>query len=79
VIRRVKYREDNDRDATVMSNEDDNIKTAASKLTDAMSGLLRAIDAMADEGAAAKDIPEELPEELDRLAARLNAVRGFSD
>jgi len=62
-----------------MSNEDDNIKTAAAKLTDAMSGLLRAIDAMADEGAAARDIPEELPEELERLAARLNAARGFSD
>ena len=47
-----------------MSNQDDNIKTAVSKLTDAMSGLLRAIDAMADEGSAARDIPEELPEEL---------------
>jgi len=47
-----------------MSNEDDNIKTAVSNLTDAMSGLLRAIDAMADEGSAARDIPEELPEEL---------------
>jgi hypothetical protein len=32
-----------------MSNEDDDIKTAASKLVGAMSGLLRAIDAIADE------------------------------
>ena len=62
-----------------MSNEDDNIKTAVSNLTDAMSGLLRAIDAIADEGSAARDIPEELPEELQRLAARLNAARGFID
>lgn len=62
-----------------MSNEDDNIKTAVSKLTDSMSGLVRAIDAMADEGAATRDIPEELPEELERLAARLNAARGFSE
>jgi hypothetical protein len=61
-----------------MSNENDDIKTAASTLTSAMSGLLRAIDAAGDEGAAAKDIPEQLPEELERLAARLNAARGFS-
>jgi hypothetical protein len=63
----------------VMSNEDDDIKTAASKLTEAMGGLLRAIDAMADEAAAAKDIPEALPEQLERLAARLSAARGFSN
>jgi hypothetical protein len=62
-----------------MSNEDSDIKTAASKLTDAMSGLLRAIDALADERAAAKDIPDELPGDLERLVERLNAARGFSD
>ena len=61
-----------------MSNEHDDIKTAASKLTDAMSGLLRAIDALGDEGAAAGDIPDGLPEELERLAARLDAARKFS-
>jgi hypothetical protein len=55
-----------------MSNEDDSIKAAASKVTSAMSGLLRAIDAAADDGSAVRDIPEELPEELERLAARLN-------
>jgi hypothetical protein len=65
--------------AIAMSNENDAIETAASKLTDAMSGLVRAIDAMADEAAAARAIPEELPEELERLAARLSAVRGFLD
>jgi hypothetical protein len=34
---------------------------------------------MADEAAAAKDIPEALPEQLERLAARLSAARGFSN
>lgn len=61
-----------------MSNEDTDIKTAASKLTDAMSGLLRAMDALADEAAAARDIPDELAGDLERLAARLNAARGFT-
>ncbi|HEY1832415.1 MAG TPA: hypothetical protein VGG38_19415 [Acidimicrobiales bacterium] len=62
-----------------MSNGDDKVKAAASELTAAMSGLLRAIDAVGDDGAAAREIPEELPEELDRLVARLNAARGFSE
>ena len=61
-----------------MSNENDDIRTAASRLTDAMSGFLRAIDAVADESAAARDIPDGLPEELERLAERLNAARGFT-
>jgi hypothetical protein len=60
-----------------MASENDDVKTAASRLTDAMSGLLRAIDAVADEGAAARDIPDDLPEQLERLVARINAARGF--
>jgi hypothetical protein len=59
-----------------VTDEEENLKSAALNLTTAMSGLLRAIDAIGDDGAAAKDIPEDLPAELERLAARLNAARG---
>jgi hypothetical protein len=62
-----------------MSSEDDGIKTAVTNLSDAMSALVRAIDARADESAAVKAIPEEVPDQLERLAARLNAARGLSD
>jgi hypothetical protein len=70
---------DDDREAMLVSDEKNDIKTAASELTNAVSGLLRAIDAVGDDGVAAKDLPDELPEELDRLVARLNAARGFSN
>ena len=60
-----------------MSDQKDDIKTAASDLTHSVSGLVRAMDALGDDGAAAADIPEELLEELERLVARLNAARGF--
>lgn len=61
-----------------MSTESEEIKAAAAELTHAMSRLLRAMDAAGDEGAAAQSVPEQLPEELERLAARLNAAGGFS-
>jgi hypothetical protein len=59
-----------------LSNESDDVKAAASKLTHAMEGLLRAIDAAADESTAAASIPEALSEDLERLAARLDAASG---
>jgi hypothetical protein len=59
-----------------MSPQDD-IKAAAAELTHALSQLVRAIDAAGDERAAAGSIPEQLPGELERLAARLNAAAGF--
>ena len=59
-----------------MSTEDD-IKAAAAVLTHALSQLVRAIDAAGDERAAVESIPPALPEQLERLAARLNAAGGF--
>ena len=59
-----------------MSNGEDDIRAAASKLTDAMSGLLRAIDAVADEGATARDIPDALPGDLERLASAAERRQG---
>jgi hypothetical protein len=60
-----------------MTTEDD-VKAAAAELTHAMSQLLRAIDASGDEGEAIAHVPAQLPEELERLTARLNAAGGFS-
>ena len=65
------------RRAILMSSQADDIKAAAAELTHAMSQLLRAIDAAGDEGAAVGSIPAQLPDELERLAARLNAAGGF--
>jgi hypothetical protein len=61
-----------------MSPDANDVQAAASRLTNAMSELVRAIDAVGDEGAAAKDIPEELTDQLERLLTRLNAAQGFS-
>jgi hypothetical protein len=54
-------------------------QVALSNLVDAMSGLLRALNALAGKGVLGEGVPEELPEELARLAARLHAVRGRID
>jgi hypothetical protein len=56
---------------------EESIRSATSALTRAMAGLLRAIDEAGDDGAAAREIPEDLPIDLERLVARLNAARGF--
>ena len=60
-----------------MSDGKDDVTTAASELTHAVSEFVRAIDAVGDDGAAARAMPDELAEELERLVARLNAARGF--
>ena len=61
-----------------MTNETDAVTTAAADLTHAMSGLVKAIDDVGDDGVAAKHIPEGLPEELERLVARISADSGLA-
>ena len=71
------YPIDHDQGGLPVSDQNDDIKTAASDLTHSVSGLVRALDARGDDGAAAADIPDGLVEELERLVARLNAASGF--
>ena len=61
-----------------MTNETDAVTTAAEDLTHAMSRLVKAIDDVGDDGVAAKHIPEGLPAELERLAARISADTGLA-
>jgi hypothetical protein len=62
----------------LVTTQTDEIKEAASALTHAMSQLVRAIDAVGDDGEAAAHIPEALPESLQELATRLSAA-AFGD
>jgi hypothetical protein len=57
----------------MVTTQTDEIREAASALTHAMSRLVRAIDAMGDDGEAAAHIPEAMPEALQELATRLSA------
>jgi hypothetical protein len=61
-----------------MSKETDAVTAAAADLTHAMSGLIKAIDAVGDDGEAVKHIPEGLPDELGRLVARISADTGLA-
>jgi hypothetical protein len=60
-----------------MSKETEAVTAAAAELTHAMSGLIKAIDAVGD-GEAAKHIPDGLPAELERLVARISADSGLA-
>jgi hypothetical protein len=61
----------------MMSEQTEEIEAAASGLIHAMARLVRALDAVDDDGEAAKQIPERLSEALDELATRVSAVVGF--
>jgi ABC-type transporter Mla subunit MlaD len=60
-----------------MSAETDEVGAADTELAHAMSRLIRAIDAVGDDGQAAQHISQEMPETLRRLATRLDAALGF--
>jgi hypothetical protein len=60
-----------------MASETDEIAQAVAELTHAMTGLVRVIDANGPEQVAAH-ISDAFAEAFDVLAARINAIRGFS-
>ena len=61
-----------------MSKETEAVTAAAADLTHAMSGLIKAIDAVGDDGEAAKHLPDGLSAELERLVARISADSGLA-
>jgi hypothetical protein len=61
-----------------MSSETDEVKAAAEELVHTMARFVRAIDAVGDDGEAAKHIPDRVPKAVEDLSDRLNAGQGFS-
>ena len=61
-----------------MSIETDEIEAADTHLAHAMGRLLRAVDAVGDDGEAAHYISERMPEALRELAARISAAQGLA-
>jgi hypothetical protein len=60
-----------------MSAETDEVGAADTELAHAMGRLIRAIDAVGDDGQAAQHISQEMPDALRQLATRLDAAQGF--
>jgi hypothetical protein len=63
----------------MVTTQTDEIEAAASELIHAMSRLVRAIDAVGDDGEATAHIPEAMPAALEELATRLTAAQAFGD
>jgi hypothetical protein len=60
-----------------MTTETDAIEAADTELAHAMSQLLRAMDAVGDDGEAAHYISDRMPEALEELARRISAAQGL--
>jgi hypothetical protein len=65
------------REVVTVTTQTDEIEAAASELAHAMSRLVRAIDAVGDDGEAAGHISESMPEALQELASRLTSAQAF--
>jgi hypothetical protein len=61
-----------------VSSEKDQVRDAAAGLVDAMAKLVRAMDAVGDDGEAAPHIPEGVEVALGALSARVSAAKGFT-
>jgi hypothetical protein len=62
----------------MMSELTEEIEAAAAGLVHAMARLVRALDAVKDDGEAAKHVPERLSEALEGLATRISAAVTFT-
>jgi hypothetical protein len=60
-----------------MSSETDEVRQAASELLQSMTRLVRAMDAVGDDGEAAKHISDATLEALDELASRTGSAKTF--
>jgi outer membrane murein-binding lipoprotein Lpp len=60
-----------------MSAKAEEIQAAVSELAHAMARLVRALDALGDDGEAAGNVSEEMVRAIEGLAARLGAAGGF--
>lgn len=61
-----------------MADQGEEVAAAASKLTHTMAQLVRAIDAVGDDGEAGRHLSEGLAQALEDLSTRVSAAIGFT-
>lgn len=60
-----------------MSDQSDEVAAAASELTHAMTRLVRAMDAVGDDGEAGHHLSDALANALEELSTRISAAVGY--
>ena len=62
-----------------MSEQTDEVAAVAQGFTQAMTRLVRAMDACGNDGEAVRGMSESVPESLEELAGRISAALGFDN